>query len=239
VLENAAREPEIVDLANFLTSLGVTVRGAGTNQIRIEGAKTLHGAVHEIIPDRLEAGTYLLAGLITGGQVRVRSVIPEHLGVVLTKLSEAGAELDLGEDSITLSAPGEIQAVDIQTMPHPGFPTDLQQPFTAALTIANGVSVVQETVFESRFGYTNELLRMGANIKVEHDTAIVRGVPELTGALVEARDIRGGAAMVLAGLAARGTTEVLRIQTIERGYEEMDRKLAALGADIERVAESE
>jgi UDP-N-acetylglucosamine 1-carboxyvinyltransferase len=237
VLENAAREPEIVDLANFLTSMGATVRGAGTNQIRIEGAESLRGARHEVIPDRLEAGTYLLAGLITGGRVTVRSVIPEHLGVVLTKLREAGGELEIGEDTVTLAAPEQIRAVDIQTMPHPGFPTDLQQPFTAALTVADGVSVVQETVFESRFAYTNELLRMGANIKVERDTAIVRGVPELTAAPVEAREIRGGAALVLAGLRARGVTEVLRIRYIERGYQEMDRKLRSLGADVERVEE--
>jgi UDP-N-acetylglucosamine 1-carboxyvinyltransferase len=239
ILENAAREPEIVDLANFLTAMGVTVRGAGTNQIRIEGATELEGVHHEIIPDRLEAGTYLLAGLITGGEVSVRSVIPEHLGVVLTKLQEAGAELTVGEDTVTLSAPRTIRAVDIQTMPHPGFPTDLQQPFTAVLSVADGISVVQETVFENRFGYTNELIRMGANIKVERDTAIVRGVPQLTGAVVEARDIRGGAALVLAGLAAEGTTEVLGLPVIERGYEEIDRKLQALGADIERRTEAE
>jgi len=234
-LENAAREPEIVDLANFLTSLGATVRGAGTNAIRIEGAKVLHGARHEIIPDRLEAGTYLLACLATGGQVTVEQCIPEHLATVGTKIEEAGATLDIGDDTMTVTAAQRPRAVDIQTQPHPGFPTDLQSPFVAAMAGADGVSVVQETLFENRFGYVNELLRLGASIKVERDTAIVRGVDVLSGAPVAAREIRGGAALVIAGLAAKGTTHIDGVRYIERGYENLDGKLHALGADIRRV----
>lgn len=231
-LENAAREPEIVDLANFLTALGATVRGAGTNTIRIEGSRNLSGARYEIIPDRLEAGTYLLAGMATGGEVRVQPVIPEHLLAVRSKLEEAGARLDVASDAITIHAPGRGHAVDIQTQPHPGFPTDLHPPFVAALALAEGISVVQETVFDNRFNYANELVRLGASIQVERETAIVRGVEGLSSAPVEARDIRGGAALVLAGLAARGETRVGGIQHIARGYEDMEVKLRGLGADI-------
>ena len=231
-LENAAREPEIVDLANFLTALGGTVRGAGTNTIRIEGTKSLRGARYEVIPDRLEAGTYLLAGLATGGEVHVQPVIPEHLLAVLSKLEESGAELDVASDAITIRAPHRGRAVDIQTQPHPGFPTDLHPPFVAALSVADGISVVQETVFDNRFNYANELVRLGASIQVERETAIVRGVEGLSGAPVEARDIRGGAALVIAGLAARGATRVGGIQHIARGYQGMDSKLQDIGADI-------
>lgn len=234
LLENAAREPEIVDLANFLTSMGATIRGAGTDTIRIQGTERLRGCRHEIIPDRLVAGTYLLAGLATGGEVRVDAVIPEHLMTVRTKLEEAGAHLEILSDAIIIKSPKRPQATDIQTQPHPGFPTDIHPPFVAAMTRAEGISVVQETIFESRFAYANELLRMGANIKVERDTAIIRGVEELSGAPVEARDLRGGAALIVAGLAAQGETLLGGIRHVDRGYEDLDKNLSSLGAEITR-----
>lgn len=234
LLENAAREPEIVDLANFLTSMGATIRGAGTDTIRIQGTDGLQGCRHEIIPDRLEAGTYLLAGLATGGEVRVEAIIPEHLMTVRTKLEEAGAELYVTPDAITIKAPARPRSADIQTQPHPGFPTDLHPPFVAAMARADGIAVVQETIFENRFNYTNELLRLGANIKVERDTAIIRGVEDLSGAPVEARDLRGGAALIVAGLAAQGETVLEGIRHVDRGYEDLDKKLSSLGAEIIR-----
>ncbi len=237
-LENAAREPEIVDLANFLTGLGATVRGAGTSTIRIEGAKRLHGGRHEIIPDRLEAGTYLMAGLASGGEVAVKGVIPEHLATVCAKLEEAGAALEISADAIQLKAPARVRAVDVQTQPHPGFPTDLHPPLVAALARADGISLVQETVFENRFHYVNELARMGANVRVDRDTAIVRGQERLSGAPVEAPDIRGGAALVIAGLAAEGRTVVGGLQYVERGYEDLEGKLSQLGADVSRDGET-
>lgn len=233
-LDNAAQEPEVVDLANFLTALGVKVRGAGTKTIRVEGCRTLRGAHHEIIPDRLEAGTFLLAAAVAGGEVRVTSVIPEHLRTVLTKLEAAGCELEEGPDWVRLVAPPRLKAVDVQTATHPGFPTDLQSPFVAAMSVANGVSVIQETVFESRFGYVNELARLGASIKVDRDVAVIQGVERLTGAPLEASDIRGGVALVLAALKAEGTTEVLAT-AIGRGYQDLDAKLRDLGADIQAV----
>lgn len=235
VLENAAQEPEIVDLANFLTMLGVHVRGAGTKFVRIEGTKRIRGGQHEIIPDRLEAGTYLCAAAMTAGRVTVRNLIPEHLRTVLLKLEEAGCRLTEGMDWVSLEAPGRLRAVDVQTAPHPGFATDLQSPFVAAMSVADGVSVVQETIFDNRFGYVNELLRLGANIKVDRDVAVIQGAERLTGAPLEARDIRGGAALVLSGLVAEGTTEVAGAENIGRGYRDLDGKLAALGADVELV----
>jgi UDP-N-acetylglucosamine 1-carboxyvinyltransferase len=235
VLENAAQEPEIVDLANFLTAMGVRIRGAGTKLIRIEGAPELTGTRHEIIPDRLEAGTYLCAAAITAGRVTVRGIIPEHLRTVLLKLEEAGCRLAEGADWITLEAPRRPIAVDVQTSPYPGFATDLQSPFVAVMTIADGVSVVQETIFDNRFGFTNELLRLGARIKVDRDVAVIQGVERLTGAPLEAHDIRGGAALILAGLAAEGTTEVSGAANIGRGFQDLEGKMAALGADIRLV----
>lgn len=233
-IENAAQEPEIVDLANFLVRMGARVRGAGTGVIRIDGVDRLQGVRHEIIPDRLEAGTYLMAGAITGGRVGVRNCIPEHLNTVLVKLAEAGAEIETTVDSIELAAPPRLRSVDIETQPHPGFPTDLQQPFVSLMSVADGVSVVRETVFENRFTFTNELARMGANIKIERETAIVRGVERLEGAPVEATDIRGGVALVLAGLVAEGETEVSNVNLIDRGYHHLEESLGSLGADIRR-----
>lgn len=235
VLENAAQEPEIVDLANFLNAMGGRVRGAGTDMVRIEGVRRMHGAPHEIIPDRLEAGTFLLAGAATGGRVRVAPVIPEHLKALFSKLSEAGAMVETDEDSATVDAPQRLRAVDIQTQPHPGYPTDLQPQMVAAMTLADGVSVVEETIFDNRFGYANELVRLGAQVKVEHNSAIVRGTQVLTGAPVVASDIRGGAALVIAGLAAQGRTDVNGVRHIARGFEQLEQKLANLGAEISVV----
>jgi UDP-N-acetylglucosamine 1-carboxyvinyltransferase len=235
LLENAAQEPEIVDLANFLTSLGVRIRGAGTKIIRIEGASSLTGSRHEIIPDRLEAGTYLCAAAITGGEVTVREIIPEHLRTVLIKLEEAGCRLAEGTDWVTVYAPERTHSVDVQTAPHPGFATDLQSPFVALMTLADGVSVVQETIFDNRFGFTNELLRLGAHIKVDRDVAVIQGVDRLTGAPLEAHDIRGGAALVIAGLAAEGTTEVSGADAIGRGFQDLEGKFTGLGADMRLV----
>ncbi len=235
-LENAAMEPEVVDLANFLNAMGAKIRGAGTNFIRIEGVDVLHGVRHEIIPDRLEAGTYLIAAGVTGGVVTVANVIAEHLRTVLLKLEQAGARIEEDMDRIHIQVEGRLKSVDIETLPHPGFPTDLHPQMVGCLSLADGVAVVQETVFENRFGYAHELVRLGADINLERETAIVRGVPELTGAPVQAQDIRGGAALVLAGLGALGTTVVEGVEYIDRGYHGLEEKLARLGARIYREA---
>lgn len=235
LLENAACEPEIVDLANFINSMGGRVRGAGTNTIRIEGVESLHGSRHEVIPDRIEAGTYLLMAAGAGGDVVVENCIPEHLHTLIAKLRESGQEIEEDLDMIRIRARRPVASVDVETQVHPGFPTDLQSPWVAYMATGNGISVVQETIFENRFGFVNELTRMGANIKVDRNAAIVRGVDRLTGAPVEARDIRGGAALVLAALAAEGTTEVSGLQYLDRGYHRMEEHLAAMGADIRRV----
>jgi UDP-N-acetylglucosamine 1-carboxyvinyltransferase len=235
VLENAACEPEIVDLANFINGMGGRVRGAGTNTIRVEGVPKLHGCRHEVIPDRIEAGTYMLAAAAAGGDVLVENCIPEHLNTVIAKLREAGQDVDEHEDAIRIRGARPIISTDVETQIHPGFPTDLQSPWAALMALGNGISVVQETIFENRFGFVNELIRMGANIKVDRNTAIVRGVERFTGAPVEAKDIRGGAALVVASLAAEGTTEIGGLQFVDRGYPRMEEKLAAMGADIKRV----
>ncbi|BDG61339.1 UDP-N-acetylglucosamine 1-carboxyvinyltransferase [Caldinitratiruptor microaerophilus] len=235
VLENAAREPEVVDLANFLNSMGARVRGAGTETIRIEGVKRLRGARHEIIPDRLETGTFLIAGALTGGDVTVEGCIPEHLGTVIAKLREAGMDVEVGLDTLRCRGRRPIQPADVETQVYPGFPTDLQSPWVTLMSVADGVSVVTETIFENRFGFTNELIRLGAQIKVDRNSAIIRGVGRLTGAPVEARELRGGVALCLAGLVAEGTTEVHGVRFIDRGYHRIEEKLRSLGADIERV----
>jgi UDP-N-acetylglucosamine 1-carboxyvinyltransferase len=235
VLENAACEPEIVDLANFLNAMGARVRGAGTNTIRIEGVSHLHGARHEVIPDRIEAGTYLLCAAITGGTLIVENCIPAHLRTVLAKLEEAGQEVEEGFDAVRIRGRRPQQAADVETQVHPGFPTDLQSPWVAFMTVSNGIAVVTETIFENRFLFVNELQRLGANIKVDRNTAIIRGVDRLTGAPVEARDIRGGAALVIAALTAEGVTEIGGAHFLDRGYSDLEPKLAALGADIRRI----
>lgn len=234
ILENAAKEPEIVDLAIYLNAMGAKIRGAGTEVIRIDGVEQLNGVAYDVIPDRIEAGTYLLAGAITGGDITVTNVEPEHLRAFLTKLGETGVVIEEGEDSIRAYCPGPIQAVDVETAPHPGFPTDLQQPFLALMTLAEGTSVIRETIFD-RFRFVDELRRMGADIKTERDTAIVRGVDKLLAAPIEAMDLRAGAALVLAALAAEGNSTISSVELIDRGYEFMEEKLTAVGAQIERI----
>ncbi|HHV94151.1 MAG TPA: UDP-N-acetylglucosamine 1-carboxyvinyltransferase [Firmicutes bacterium] len=236
VLENAAKEPEVVDLAIYLSSMGARIRGAGTDVIRIDGVEKLRGTEYVIISDRIEAGTFMVACGITGGELVLTNVVPEHLRSTIMKCEEAGMEIEEDINSIRVRAQGRPAAVDVETAPYPGFPTDLQQPFAAMMSIADGTSIIRETIFD-RFRYVDELRRMGADIKVERDTAIIRGVPELTGAQVEATDLRAGAALVLAGLAAKGETEISGVELIDRGYEHLDVKLKKLGADIERIEE--
>lgn len=236
VIENAAEEPEIVDLANFLNAMGARIKGAGTKIIRVEGVPRLGGAVHTVIPDRIEAGSFLAAAAITGGDVLVDNVICDHLKPVTAKLREAGIRVEENENSIRVSSDRELQPVDIKTMPYPGFPTDMQAQLMAVLCLTRGTSMITETVFENRFMHANELKRMGARIKIEGRTAVVQGVPRLTGAPVKATDLRAGAALVLAGLAAEGCTEIGNVFHIDRGYDRLEEKLRGLGADIHRSA---
>jgi len=236
VIGNAAREPEVVDLANCLIGMGARIDGAGTDTIVIEGVENLRGAKHNIMPDRIETGTYLAAAAMTGGQVKLKNTRPHLLEAVLTKLAEAGAEIETGPDSITLGmANGKPKAIDIYTSPYPGFPTDMQAQFTAMNCIAEGTAAITESVFENRFMHVLELQRMGANIRLEGNTAITCGVKHLASAPVMATDLRASASLVLAGLVARGETVVDRIYHIDRGYETIEEKLAQLGARIRRV----
>ena len=238
ILENAAREPEIVDLALFLNAMGAKVSGQGTDTIVIDGVESLHGASYDVLPDRIEAGTYLVAGAITGGRVRARGARAEHLDAVLAKLEEAGAVVTRGEDFVEVDMRGRRpKAVDIRTAPHPGFPTDMQAQFAALNTVADGVGTIVETIFENRFMHMLEMRRMGAEIRLEGNTAIIKGVPRLTAAPVMATDLRASASLVLAGLVADGTTEIERIYHIDRGYECIEEKLQGLGAQIRRIAE--
>jgi len=236
ILENAAREPEIVDLALFLNSMGARISGHGTDTIIVDGVETLHGTSYDVLPDRIEAGTYLLAAAITGGRVRARNARPEHLDAVLAKLEEAGATVVRGDNFIEVDMGGRRpRAVDIRTAPHPGFPTDMQAQFAALNTVADGVGTIVETIFENRFMHMLEMRRMGAEIRLEGNTAIIKGVPKLTAAPVMATDLRASASLVLAGLVAEGTTEVERIYHIDRGYECIEEKLQGLGAQIRRI----
>lgn len=235
VIENAAEEPEIVDLVTFLNSMGANIKGAGTNVIRVEGVKHLYGASHTVIPDRIEAGTFIIAAAMAGGDVVVDNVLSEHLKPLLAKLGEAGVKVIKDIDSVRVISDGHIHSTDIKTLPYPGVPTDLQAQFMAMMTIGDGTSTVTETVFENRFMHVGELRRMGANIEVEGRKAIVHGVPFLQGAFVRATDLRAGAALVLAGLAAHGVTEVGDLRHIDRGYDHLVEKLRGLGADIIRV----
>lgn len=235
VLENAAREPEVVDTAVLLNLMGAHIKGAGTDAISIDGVEELHGASYAIIPDRLEAGSYLIAAVATGGDVLVEHMIPEHIGALLTKFEESGAAVERNPDGVRVRAAGSLKAVDVDTAPYPGFATDLHPPFAALMSVAEGRSVIRETVFESRFGYVDELKRMSADIRVEGDAAVINGIPKLTGAPVEALDLRAGAAVVVAALAAQGTSEITAIENIDRGYEDLETKLTALGADVKRV----
>ena len=236
VIENAAREPEVVDLADFLVKLGAVIEGAGTNTIHIQGVDNLGGANYTVLPDRIESGTYLVAGAITGGRIRINRTRPNHLDAVVAKLVEAGAFIRSGADWIALDMQGERpRAVDLRTSPHPGFPTDMQAQFCALNAIATGAGVITETVFENRFTHALELQRMGADLSIEGNTVISRGVPDLTGAPVMATDLRASASLVLAGLAASGRTIIDRIYHIDRGYERIEEKLSQLGARIRRV----
>lgn len=236
VIENAAREPEVVDLANCLNKMGAKISGAGTDTIVIEGVDRLIGTHYDVLPDRIETGTYLVAAAITGGKIRVRDTLPALVEVITHKLREAGAEIEQGEDWISLDMHGRRpRAVDVHTAPYPAFPTDMQAQFTALNCIAEGVGTITETVFENRFMHVQEMQRMGANIKLEGNTAIIAGVDRLTGAPVMATDLRASASLVLAGLVADGETIVDRIYHIDRGYENIEEKLAGLGAQIRRV----
>jgi len=236
VIENAAREPEVVDLANFLIAMGARIAGAGTDKIVVNGVKALRGTEYAVLPDRIEAGTYLVAGAITGGHIRIKNTQPAHLDAVLGKLAEAGATIGTGPNWVELDMRGRRpRAVDVRTAPYPAFPTDMQAQFAALDTVANGVGTVVETIFENRFMHMLEMRRMGAEIRLEGNTAIIHGVAELTAAPVMATDLRASASLVLAGLIARGRTDIERIYHIDRGYEAIEEKLAQLGAQIRRV----
>lgn len=232
-IRNAAREPEIIDLQTFLNGMGAKVSGAGTDTIKVEGVSTLYPTEHTVMPDRIEAGTFLIAGAISRGDVVIHNVIPETLYSVTDKLQEMGAKLEFGSDFIRLQA-DELRATDIKTLPYPGFPTDLQAPMLALLSRVKGTSVVTETIFENRFKHIDELARMGARIRVEGRTAIIRGTSKLTGAIVAASDLRAGGCLVLAALAAEGTSEIKNVYYVDRGYERFAEKLRGLGADIIR-----
>lgn len=241
VIENAAEEPEIVDLANFLNAMGADVRGAGTGVIRITGVEHLHGANHTIIPDRIEAGSYLLAGAITGSTVRVTNCIADHLRSVLDKIVESGATVEVDEvaNTVTVHGAEKIRPVDVKTLPYPGFPTDMQSQFMAYMTVAEGTCQFTETIFENRFMHVDELRKMGANIQAEGRNAFITGVPTLHGAAVRATDLRAGAALIIAGLAAEGKTTVSDLYHLDRGYEDLIGKFQSLGADIRRIDDGE
>ncbi len=233
IIENCAEEPEIIDLANFINSMGGKIEGAGTKTIVINGVEELHGTEYTVIPDRIEAGTYMVAAVITGGELYIDNVIPAHVQPVIAKLREVGAEVVENGNSVIVRSNGKIKSTDIKTLPYPGFPTDMQAQFMLLLSLAEGTSVINETIFENRFMHANEFLRMGANIKIEGNTAIVNGLTSLTGAKVKATDLRAGAALILAGLVADGETEISEIHHIKRGYADIVEKLQAVGANIE------
>jgi UDP-N-acetylglucosamine 1-carboxyvinyltransferase len=235
IIENAAREPEVVDLANCLVSMGARISGAGTDVIRIQGVDKLHGATHAIMPDRIETGTYLCAAAVTGGDIRLLKTSAAYLDTVVDKLMDAGCEITVERDAIRLVAPRRLKAVSLRTAPYPAFPTDMQAQFMAINCIAEGVATIRETIFENRFMHVNELMRLGANIQIEGNNAIVRGVDKLDGATVMATDLRASASLVIAGLVAEGETTIDRIYHLDRGYERIEEKLAKLGASVRRV----
>ena len=236
IIENAAREPEVVDLANFLITMGANIQGAGTDKIVIQGVKRLRGTTYDVLPDRIEGGTYLVAGAITAGHVRIKNTRPDHLDAVLAKLEEAGATIGVGDTWIEVDMRGRRpKSVDVRTAPYPAFPTDMQAQFAALNTVASGVGTIIETIFENRFMHMLEMRRLGAEIRLEGNTAIIRGVERLTAAPVMATDLRASASLVLAGLVAEGRTDIERIYHIDRGYEAIEEKLAQLGAQIKRV----
>ena len=235
VIENAAKEPHVVDLANFLNSMGANIKGAGTDVIRIKGVSKLHGTEYAIIPDQIEAGTFMFAAAVTKGDVTVKNVIPKHLESISAKLLEIGCEIEESDDAVRVVSAKPLGHTHVKTLPYPGFPTDMQPQITVALGLSTGTSIVTESIFENRFKYVDELTRMGANIKVESNTAIIDGVPRYTGANITAPDLRAGAALVIAALAAEGISTVDDIKYIERGYEDFHIKLQGLGAQIELV----
>ena len=235
IIENAAREPEVVDLANCLVAMGARISGAGTDTIRIQGVERLHGAQHRVMPDRIETGTYLCAAAVTGGTVRLTDTSAAYLDAVVDKLLDAGCEITMERDAIRLQAPARLKAVSLRTAPYPAFPTDMQAQFMAMNCVADGVATIRETIFENRFMHVNELLRLGANIQIEGNNAVVRGVERLQGATVMATDLRASASLIVAGLVAQGETLIDRIYHLDRGYEKIEDKLHALGARVRRV----
>jgi UDP-N-acetylglucosamine 1-carboxyvinyltransferase len=235
VIENAAKEPHVVDVANFLNSMGANIKGAGTDVIRIKGVNRLKGCTYTVIPDQIEAGTFMIAAAATCGDVTLKNVIPKHLTSITAKLVEMGVKVEEGADSVRVLGVAKPKAINLKTLPYPGFPTDLQQPMTSVLAVADGRSIVTESIFEGRFKHVDELKRMGANIKVEGRMAVIDGIPKLSGAQVCASDLRAGAALIIAGLMADGYTEVSGIRHIDRGYENIEKKLNSLGANIKRV----
>ncbi len=235
IIENSAKEPHVVDVANFLNSMGANIKGAGTDVIRVRGVDKLHGTEYAIIPDQIEAGTFMFAAAVTKGDVTVKNVIPKHLESISAKLLEIGCEVEESDDAVRVVAAKPLTHTHVKTLPYPGFPTDMQPQITVALALSSGTSIVTESIFENRFKYVDELTRMGANIKVEGNTAIIDGVSRYTGASITAPDLRAGAALVLAGLVAEGYTTVDDIRYIERGYEDFEIKLRSLGAQIEKV----
>jgi UDP-N-acetylglucosamine 1-carboxyvinyltransferase len=235
VIENAAKEPEITDLAMTLVEMGASIEGAGHDVITVEGVKQLHGATHRVIPDRIEAGTFMVAAALTGGDVTLQGARADHLDAFVIKLREAGIRINVDSDAIRVQGDGRPQSVDVTTLPYPGFPTDLQAQTMVLMAVAEGVSLVTETVFENRFMHALELMRMGADIRLEGNRAIIKGTDRLSGAPVMATDLRASVSLVLAGLVAEGTTEVTRIYHLDRGYEHIEKKMSALGADIQRV----
>jgi UDP-N-acetylglucosamine 1-carboxyvinyltransferase len=235
ILKNAAREPEIVNLAEVLTSMGARIHGAGSDVITIEGVKSLHPTEAKVIPDRIEAGTFLIAAGITGGDIRITGCVPLHLDALIAKLRDTGISINMEEDAVRAKGGGFLQSVDVKTLPYPGFPTDLQAQIMALMAVAGGLSVITETVFENRFMHVSEMMRMGADIVIQGKSAIVRGVLKLHGAPVMATDLRASASLILAGLAAEGTTVLSRVYHIDRGYQQIEKKLSALGANIRRV----
>ena len=239
VIENAAREPHIVDLANFLNSMGANIRGAGTDTIKIRGVERLTGGTYAIIPDQIEAVTYMPAVAATGGQILIKNIIPKHMDCITAKLVEMGVEVEENEDTLLVRRTGPLQRTNVKTLPYPGFPTDMQPQITTVLSLAEGTSLVTEGVWSSRYRYVDELRRMGAKIQVDDKTAVVEGVDHLTGAPIQASDLRAGAALVIAALAAHGESEVSHVQYIERGYENIVEKLRAVGAEIRSVEEPE
>lgn len=235
VIENAAKEPHVVDVANFLNAMGAEVKGAGTDVIKVRGVQKLGGGTYSIIPDQIEAGTFMIAAAATGGDLMIKNVIPKHLESITAKLIEMNVNVEEYDDAVRVWRTGKLMKANVKTLPYPGFPTDLQPPIVTLLTVAEGTSIVTESVWDSRFQYVDELKRMGANIKVDGKVAVIEGVPTLSGSPIKATDLRAGAGMVIAGLMAEGTTEIFNLKHLDRGYEDMEQKLVQVGADIKRV----